>query len=70
MSVRETRTLDESRAEMTVETLLVVQHGYSFRGARNYGRVEGRLPPRHALNGLGPAPPPGRPGRGAAIMTA
>ncbi len=37
MSVRETRTLDESRAEMTVETLLVVQHGYSFRGARNYG---------------------------------
>ena len=37
VSVRETRTLDDSGGEMTVQTLLVVQHGYSFRGAKNYG---------------------------------
>ena len=37
VSVRETRTLDDSGSEMTVQTLLVVQHGYSFRGAKNYG---------------------------------
>jgi hypothetical protein len=37
VSVRETRTLDDSGSEMTVQTLLVVQHGYSFRGAQNYG---------------------------------
>ena len=37
VSVRETRTLNASGDEMTVQTLLVVQHGYSFKGARNYG---------------------------------
>jgi hypothetical protein len=37
VSVRETRTLNADRTEMTVQTLLVVQHGYSFRGAKNYG---------------------------------
>ena len=37
VSVRETRTLNASGDEMTVQTLLVVQHGYTFKGARNYG---------------------------------
>ncbi len=37
VSVRETRTLNAAGDEMTVQTLLVVQHGYSFKGARNYG---------------------------------
>lgn len=37
VSVRETRRLDPASHEMIVETLLVVQHGYTFKGARNYG---------------------------------
>jgi hypothetical protein len=37
VSVRETRSLDGSGTEMTVRTLLVVQHGYTFKGAQNYG---------------------------------
>jgi hypothetical protein len=37
VSVRETRTLDASGTEMILETLLVVQHGYTFKGAQNYG---------------------------------
>jgi hypothetical protein len=37
VSLRETRSLDASGAEMTVRTLLVVQHGYTFKGAQNYG---------------------------------
>lgn len=37
VSVRERRTLDAGGAEMTVQTVLVVQHGYSMRGGRNYG---------------------------------
>jgi len=40
VSVRETRSLDASGAEMTVETLLVVQHGYSFKGGQNYGAAK------------------------------
>jgi hypothetical protein len=40
VSVRETRSLDAAGAEMTVQTLLVVQHGYSFKGARNYGAAK------------------------------
>ena len=36
VSVRETQSLDASGSEMTVETLIVVQHGYSFKGAQNY----------------------------------
>ena len=40
VSVRESRTLDATGTEMTVQTLLVVQHGYSFRGARNYGAAK------------------------------
>jgi hypothetical protein len=37
VSVRERRTLDPSGREMTVETLVVVQHGYSMRGGQNFG---------------------------------
>lgn len=37
VSVRERRTLNAAGTEMTVHTVLVVQHGYSFRGGRNYG---------------------------------
>ena len=40
VSVRESRTLDATGTEMTVQTLLIVQHGYSFRGARNYGAAK------------------------------
>ena len=29
-------SLDPSGDEMTVETLLVVEHGYTLRGAQNY----------------------------------
>ena len=36
VSIREIRALTAGGAEMTVETLVVVQHGYSLRGARNY----------------------------------
>ena len=35
-----TRSLAASGAEMTVETLLVVQHGYSFKGGQNYGAAK------------------------------
>ncbi|MGD9905880.1 MAG: hypothetical protein AB7U83_20600 [Vicinamibacterales bacterium] len=37
VSIRERRTLDATGTAMTVQTVLVVQHGYSFRGGRNYG---------------------------------
>ncbi len=37
VSVRETRTLDASGTTMTLQTLLVVQHGYTLKGAQNYG---------------------------------
>lgn len=40
VSLRERRSLDASGSEMTVETLLVVQHGYSFRGGQNYGAAK------------------------------
>jgi hypothetical protein len=33
---REVHTLDTSGDEMTVETLLVVEHGYTIRGGQNY----------------------------------
>ena len=36
VSVREMRTLNASGTEMTVETMVMVQHGYTFRGAQNY----------------------------------
>jgi hypothetical protein len=37
VSVRERRALDATGTEMSVETLVVVQHGYSFRGGQNFG---------------------------------
>jgi hypothetical protein len=33
---REVHTLDASGEEMTIETLLVVEHGYTIRGGQNY----------------------------------
>lgn len=50
VSIRETRTLDGAGAEMTLETLLVVQHGYTLKGAQNYGAAKDvyrkTVPPR------------------------
>lgn len=40
VSVREARMLNTSRTEMTVETTVTVQHGYTFRGARNYSTAK------------------------------
>ncbi len=37
VATRETRTLNRDATEMTVEVVVIVQHGYQFRGARNYG---------------------------------
>ena len=40
VSVREARTLNARGTEMTVETTVTVQHGYTFRGARNYSTAK------------------------------
>jgi hypothetical protein len=37
VTVKEARTLSASGADMTVETTVIVQHGYSMPGARTYG---------------------------------
>ena len=37
VATRETRTLSPDGAEMTVEVVVIVQHGYSMRGGKNYG---------------------------------
>jgi len=37
VTVKESRTLDPTGREMTVETTVIVQHGYSMPGAKNYG---------------------------------
>ena len=37
VTVKEARTLGPNRADMTVETTVIVQHGYSMPGAKNYG---------------------------------
>ena len=37
VTAKETRRLSPARDEMTVETVLVVQHGYTMAGAKNYG---------------------------------
>ncbi|MGE0814211.1 MAG: hypothetical protein AB7O28_17520 [Vicinamibacterales bacterium] len=37
VSFRERRSLDAGGGEMTVVTTVIVQHGYSIRGAQNYG---------------------------------
>jgi hypothetical protein len=33
---KEVRTLDRSGTEMTVETILVVEHGYTLKGTKNH----------------------------------
>jgi hypothetical protein len=40
VSTRETLSLNPAGSELTVERLVVVQHGYSFRGAQNYGTAK------------------------------
>jgi hypothetical protein len=37
VTVKETRTLGPAGRDMTVETAVIVQHGYSMPGAKNYG---------------------------------
>ena len=37
VTVKEARTLGPSGGDMTVETTVIVQHGYSMPGAKNYG---------------------------------
>lgn len=37
VATRETRTLSPDGAEMIVEVVVIVQHGYQIRGGRNYG---------------------------------
>jgi hypothetical protein len=37
VTTKETRRLNDAEDEMTVETILEVQHGYSLSGTKNYG---------------------------------
>ncbi len=37
VTVKETRALGPTGRDMTVETTVIVQHGYSMPGAKNYG---------------------------------
>jgi hypothetical protein len=37
VATRETRRLNRDLTEMTVEVMVIVQHGYSLRGTKNYG---------------------------------
>jgi hypothetical protein len=39
MRTKGTYALQAGGAELTIESLLVVEHGYSIRGGRNYGTV-------------------------------
>ena len=39
VSVRATRTLNAAASEMTVESMVAVQHGYTLRGAQTYAKV-------------------------------
>jgi hypothetical protein len=40
VSTRETHSLNGAGTEMTVESIIIVQHGYSFGGTRNYGSAK------------------------------
>lgn len=40
VSTRQALTLSPDRSEMTVERLVIVQHGYTLRGAKNYAMVK------------------------------
>ena len=37
VTVKESRALSRNGADMTVDTTVIVQHGYSMPGAKNYG---------------------------------
>ena len=37
MTTKESRRLNDGGNEMLVETVLVVQHGYTLKGTQNYG---------------------------------
>ena len=39
MSVKETFELNPSGSELRVETTVVIQHGYTMRGAKNYATL-------------------------------
>lgn len=40
VSSKQTLSLSPDRSEMTVERLVIVQHGYTLRGAKNYATVK------------------------------
>jgi hypothetical protein len=40
VSMKQTLTMDPDRGEMIVERLVIVQHGYTLRGAQNYASVK------------------------------
>ena len=40
VQTRERRTLDAATNEMRVESILIVEHGYSLRGTPNYGKAD------------------------------
>ena len=40
VSFKQTRSLNAARTEMTVDSIVIVQHGYSLGGARNYGTAK------------------------------
>jgi hypothetical protein len=40
VSSRQALSLNADRSEMTVERLVIVQHGYTLRGTRNYATVK------------------------------
>lgn len=40
VSSKQTMTLSPDRSEMTVERLVIVQHGYTLRGTKNYATVK------------------------------
>ena len=40
VSSRQSLMLNADGSEMTVERLVIVQHGYSLRGAKNYASVK------------------------------
>lgn len=40
VSTRESRYLNESGTEMTVESILVIHHGYTIKDSKNYGTAK------------------------------
>ena len=40
VSYRQMRFLNEAGTEMTVETITIVQHGYSMKGGKNYSTTK------------------------------